>query len=271
MNENELEEQIHLLYGEVDWLRARGILHVMAIIGQGDSVIAMGPTAPRSATDRFILGLARARSELVLTSGAILRSEANLEHRYAEDAETNASFVRWRRKTLGLEEAPALLIISKSGELPNDHPALHFARAGMVWTSKVGRERLGPSLGRLSVEAGITGRGDAEPAKLAETLGGLLRTARSRFRARTILIEAGPGISTEFYRSPQVGCPRLNELLLSRFEGNIEAAAIGPSFESISGIREFFPEAPRRLRVEEPSGAWVFERYRDVASESDGK
>jgi len=262
MNERDLEDQIRSLYGDVAWTRARGILHVMAIVDREDALIAIGPAAPHSEIDRFVLGLASARSELILTTGAILRSEPVLEHRYAEDAETNGSFVGWRRKALGLEGAPALCVVSRSGKIPENHPALRFARAGMVWTSKAGRERLGPSLGRLSVEVGISGGG------VAASLGALLRRARSRFRAQTILLEAGPTISAEFYRRPQTGCPRIDELLLSRFEGAARREAIGPSFESRAAIRELFPDPPTSRRIDAPSGAWNFDRYR--ASVSDG-
>jgi len=288
MNERELEDQIRSLYGEVDWTRARGILHVMAIADPADAVIAIGPAAPRSKIDRFVLGFARARCESILTTGSILRAEPMLDHRYADDAETNESFVRWRRKTLGLEETPALLIVSRSGELPEDHPALRFARAGMIWTSKAGREKLGPSAGRLAVEAGIGSSGGSfvemaaanetainetatasamTAASMAGSLGMLLRRARSEFHAQTVLIEAGPKVSSEFYRRPRIGCPRLDELLLSRFEGTLEREAIGPRFEAMAQIGELFPDAPTSRRVEAASGVWSFDRYRACVSD----
>jgi riboflavin biosynthesis pyrimidine reductase len=261
MNEEELEARISSLYGDVDWTRARGILHVMAILGQGDAVVAMGPAAPRSATDRFVLGLARARAELILTTGAILRSEPNLQHRYAEDEETNESFAHWRRSVLGLVGPPALLVLSRSGDFSADHPALRAARVGMVWTSKAGREWLGPIAGRLSVEAGIAEGSGA--VSLAETVGALLRAARARFDAETVLIEAGPTLSDEFYQLSSTGPPRVDELLLSRFEGELASEAIGPSFASSAEIPRLFPEAPTKVRVEEPGGIWRFERYRN--------
>jgi riboflavin biosynthesis pyrimidine reductase len=267
MNTGELEARMHSLYGDVDWTRARGLLHVMAVAGQKDAVLAIGPTSPASATDRFVLGLARARAELILTTGAILRSEPRLQHRYAEDEETNESFAQWRRSVLGLESPPVLLVFSGSGDFSADHPALRGARAGIVWTSKVGRARLGPSAGRLSVEVGIAE--GAEAANLAEPVGALLCAARARFEAETVLIEAGPTLSEAFYRLPSTATrsPRVDELLLSRFEGEVASEAIGPSFAGREEIPKLFPEAPTSVRVEEPGGIWRFERYRNSTGE----
>ena len=98
---------------------------------------------------------------------------------------------------------------------------------------------------------------------LAETVGALLRAARARFDAETVLIEAGPTLSAEFYRLSSTGPPRVDELLLSRFEGELASEAIGPSFASSAEIPRLFPEAPTKVRVEEPGGIWRFERYRN--------
>jgi hypothetical protein len=50
--------------------------------------------------------------------------------------------------------------------------------------------------------------------------------------------------------------------LLSRFEGDVANAAIGPSFESESVLASMFSQAQTSVRVDEPSGTWRFERYR---------
>ena len=131
----------------------------------------------------------------------------------------------------------------------------------MVWTSKAGRKRLGSSVGRLSVEAGIPGGSDA--TNLAESIGTLLRTARSRYADETILVEAGPTLASEFYRREPTGCPRVDELLLSRFEGEPASEAIGPAFRSRAEISELFCDAPTSVRIEESGATWRFERYRD--------
>jgi len=259
-----LEERIHSLYGEVDWASAVGLLHVTAFAERMDAVLAMGPAAPASATDRFVLGLARARANLILTTGAILRSEPTLRHRFAEDEETDELLRIWRRNVCGLENPPALLVFSRSGDFPADHPALRDAGAGMVWTSKEGCERLGLVAGRLSVEEGILA-GSAD-ASLAESVAALLRAARSRFEAATILIEAGPTLSREFYRTSSGECPRIDELLLSRFEGDVVGEALGPQFEMRSAIPKLFARVRTSVRVEESSGSWIFERYRNASS-----
>jgi len=268
MDEKHLVERISLLYGEIDWSHAIGLLHVTAIAERGEAVLAIGPDAPSSATDRFVLGFARARADLILTTGAILRSEPALRHDYAEDEEMQASFRAWRRNLSGAEESASLIVISRSGDFDVAHPALRAAIGGMVWTSKAGRRKLGPRVGRLSVEVGISD--DAKDAKDLDgedqvpSLGRMLRVVRSRFEARTILLEAGPTIAREFYRTSEAGGPRVEELLLSRFEGELASAALGPRFEPLSKVSRHFRGTPTSVCFEEPSGVWRFERYRDV-------
>ena len=260
MDANELADRIHSLYGDVDWPRATGRLHVVAIAGSNDAVLAIGPDAPASSTDRFVLGLARARATLILTTGVILRAEPTTTHCYAEDAATDEAFARWRRDVLGFSHRPRLLVLSRSGDLPADHPALRIERGGMVWTSKGGRDLLGSSVGRLSVEAGLAdGHSDEDFAK---NLGSLLRAAGARFDDTTVLIEAGPTLSNVFYRASSPDCPPINELLLSRFEGDAAEEAMGPHFEANSNVAEQFGEPMTHVRVSERSGPWVFERYR---------
>lgn len=266
-----IEQRLEDLYGPVDWSRQEGLLHVVAIGASRRAVIALGPTSPASEVDRFVLGVARARADLVLSSGAILRAEPGLVHRFSDDQQEERALQRWRRERLGRTRPPGLGILSRSGQIPVEHPALRFASAGFVWTGRSGRARLGPRVGRLEVVDAVEGR-SSEPARRgAEGLGGAIAHALSS-GAGSVLVEAGPTLTRALYAGPwgaeatpdRTAEPpvRLDELLLCCFEGTLDPSAVGPAFASESAVRVCFPDPPSERLVEEPSGPWRFLRYR---------
>jgi hypothetical protein len=282
----------------VDWSRQEGLLQVVAIAASSRMVIALGPAAPASETDRFVLGVARARADLVLTSGAILRAEPGLLHRFSDDPQQDRALQRWRRERLGRDRPPGVGVLSLSGQIPADHPALRFASAGFVWTSRVGRARLGRRVGALEVidasERGAVGAGAGvgpavEPGARAsagaasrrpEGLGGAIAHALSS-GAGTVLVEAGPTLARVLYPGPRRAdaaedAPAeppamLDELLLSCFGGTLDPAAVGPAFVSEAAVRACFPHPPSERRVEEPSGSWRFLRYRRASVSDRGR
>ncbi|HIK86266.1 MAG TPA: hypothetical protein EYG08_14260 [Myxococcales bacterium] len=269
MDAGQLERRIELLYGKVDWRNAEGLLHVAAIAPATGSVLAIGPTSPPSETDRFILGLARARADFILTTGSVLRAEPDLVHAYSEDAELDQALRAWRRRVLPRDGEPGLVIVSYSGDVPQDHPCLAASRTGIIWTSKHGRNRLGSSVGHFKVEEGIVenpkGAECGDP-NIRQSLRELVEFLRVRYSARTILIEAGPTLSHAFYARPLGDGLRMDELLLSRFEGDVPHEALGPAFESEETIDRLFSDPRTRRTVREPSGRWYFERYRAPVS-----
>ena len=269
MDAGELDRRIESLYGEVDWRNAEGLLHVAAINAATGAVLAIGPASPASSTDRFILGLARARADFILTSGSVLRAEPDLVHAFSEDEEEDQALRAWRRRVCARDGEPGLAIVSYSGDVPRDHPALGASGRGIVWTSKHGHERLGSSVGQLKVEGGIAedsmDQGSGDPG-IGQSLGDLVEFLLARYSAKTILIEAGPTLSHAFYVRPSGEGLRMNELLLSRFEGDAPPEALGPAFESEETIGEVFPNPCTRTTVREPSGRWHFERYRAPTS-----
>ena len=69
-----LDARLCALFGDdVDWRAATGLLHVLAIGASPRLPIAVGPGAPESATDRFVLGFARARAGLVAQYALVTR------------------------------------------------------------------------------------------------------------------------------------------------------------------------------------------------------
>jgi riboflavin biosynthesis pyrimidine reductase len=253
----EVEERIDGIYGPVDWSQSSGVLHVAAIAADSRRVIAIGPAAPESAMDRFVLGLARARADAIVTTGAILRAEAELVHRYAEDPAEDAQLRRWRALVLGKQQPPALIVLSASGEIPADHPALSTALSGYIWTSDNGESKLPELPSGLTVELPDPRGSSAESGLL-----GALERAKVRLGARTILIEAGPSTAISLYPGSRDRMPRVDELLLSCFEGSLSEAAIGPPFVSEERVAVLFDRPRSRLQIHESSGPWRFERYR---------
>ncbi|MCP4908064.1 MAG: hypothetical protein GY910_24090 [bacterium] len=264
MRDSAHSQRIEELFGIVEWRRATGLLHVAAIAGSPPRAIAIGPDAPASPTDRFVLGFARARADAIVTTGAILRAEPDLVHCYAEEVEENATFARWRSRVLGKSGPPALIVLSASGAFATDHPALAAVEDIIVWTTSEGRARL--------AEGGATALLIEASAACGECLRTSVHAAIERVRsclnAGTILIEAGPTISSTLYPDPRgddshrVAARWIDELLLSRFEAELEPRASGPVFVPKVRVTARFGGALSATRIDEASGPWSFERYR---------
>ena len=252
---NRIDRRLATLYGECDWRDWAGCIQVAAIEAKDHRVIAIGPSAPRSATDRFILGFARARADVILTTGAILRAEPDLRHCYAETEDENRAWAAWRAARLGRSEEPRLLVLSRRGEFPMEHPAF-IGRKGWLFSGPVDEAvdfALPPGFER------VEGAGDAGGARAA--VAAVLEFFASKDRRVTISIEAGPTTASSFY-APEASDDRVDELLLSRFEGRLDPAAIGPSFIDPARIDATLGSPLCETRMQEVSGAWCFARYR---------
>ncbi len=254
MEPDAIEERAAALYGGVDWRDATGLLQVAAIHGPSDRILAIGPEAPPSPTDRFVLGLARARADVLVTTGGILRAEPDLVHRYAEDADEERALREWRRRALGRSAPPRILVLSGSGRFPRTHPALVSGR-GWIWTSRSGADEIGDPPSGFTVVVADSDRGTAPDA-----ITWLCGELGAEGGGATILLEAGPSTTRSFY-GPEAARP-VDELLLSRFEGAILEAAEGPDFVPAEERRAHFGAARSTCDVEEDSGRWIFERFR---------
>lgn len=257
---HELERRIEALFGEeVDWRRETGVVHVTAIGSFPRAAIAVGQGAPRSRTDRFVLGFARARADALVTTAAILRGEPELVHRTSEDPREAADWQRWRADRLGRASRPILLVLSARGDLPLDHPALDASPHTIVWTTQAGRARLGAARARceIVVDGDPAQAGGASPAS---ALAAAIRGLRGRAGVETIVLEAGPRATQGLYGAGA----SVDELLLSVFMGASFPAVAGPELPATESLAASFAVAAPRTRVQldEESGAWIFERYR---------
>lgn len=263
-----------LFGGEVDWRREIGLVHVAAIGASPRSALAMGAGAPASRTDRFVLGFARARADAIVTTSAILRAEPGLVHRASDDPDEDAAWRRWRSEVLGRCGPPEIVVVSQSGRLALDHPALRGPGRTTIVTTEAGRARLagvaGPVevvvVGDLVVEGVHGDRGGAGPERLLSQAIAWIRRVRG---AETIVLEAGPRSTAGLYGAGRgdPGIARVDELLLSVFAGGPFEAVAGPALPESTALACYFggdpTRAPRsRCRRQEASGPWDFERHR---------
>ncbi|WP_406439195.1 dihydrofolate reductase family protein [Streptomyces sp. NBC_01613] len=97
-----------------------------------DGVVALGPEyqssgsaiSGREPADRFVMGLLRASADAVLIGAGTLR--ATPRHRWTPDhvcPEAAVDFAKFRRD-LGRATQPELVVVTASGDLPTEHPAL---------------------------------------------------------------------------------------------------------------------------------------------------
>lgn len=275
----ELDRRLERLFGQgIDWRRETGVLHVTAIGSRPRAAIAVGPAAPRSRTDRFVLGFARARADAIVTTGAILRAEPELVHRTSDDALEADAWTHWRSEVLGRTTRPLLLVLSASGEIDLHHPALAAAPRAIVWTTASGRARIGRSQGRIEIvtdgdRSGASERVEVEvgsadgPTRALFALSAAIRWLRRSASSQTVVIEAGPRSTQGLYALDPSGAREvvsIDELLLSVYAGGSFPSRAGPDFPTSERLAAYFSSAePRaRARVDETSATWLFERYR---------
>jgi riboflavin biosynthesis pyrimidine reductase len=137
----------------------------------------------KSEADRFVMGLLRASAEVVLIGAGTLRAEP--DHRWTPDfiyPQASDDYARLRA-SLGLAPEPRLVVLTSSGYLDREIPALEGA---LVFTTAHGARRLDD--GR-PFPATILEVGDGENLGL----GRVIHTLRSRGMGR-ILSEGGPTV-----------------------------------------------------------------------------
>ena len=229
-----------------DFLEAEaGILHVASVNPQADGSLrglAIGAGAPGSEIDRFSLSVARARVDAIVTTGRILRREPDLCHDLPEDLRA------WRREVLGKESSPVVVVLSRSGALPLDHPVFDRQNVVVVVPPSAEAETRAKFIGRRTEIVTIE---DLTPRSLIESL---------RWRGLdSLCIEAGPSTSMDLYRSPGL----VDELMLSIFEQRIlpEDQIVGalppPDF-----LRSHFGLQVAEYSQMQGEGLWRFRRYR---------
>jgi riboflavin biosynthesis pyrimidine reductase len=256
-------ERVRRLYGDRgnDALAdPAGVIHVAAVGREPDGelvVLEINHATPRSAHDRFALDLARARADVIVTTGAILRAEPGLRYELASDRAD--ALHTWRMDQLGRPTPPLVVVLTGREDIDLDHPTLHGWAQPWIFTNVDCAKALH---GRLPRHVGLAG----VPSPDLQTL---VDWARRRFDARTITIEAGPTTTRPLYRPSEephggsAGSERpgfVDELMLSVFEGTIPSAARGDRFVSERTLERCFTHRHEGDVVQEDSGPWRFVR-----------
>ncbi len=233
-----------------DPARAGRVLHVASVwrdTAGAARVLRIGPTTPRSRHDTFLLSLARARAEAIVTTGRILREEPALTHGLRGPPELRAALAAWRRERLVLDSPPWLLVLSSGRELDPTHPAFHGPTRPLLFV---------PARAANAVRERFSAT-DVRVASLPEPSARLALDHLRRLGAKRITIEAGPSTARELYAEPA----RVDELWLASYAGDAPPAeAIGEPFVDETRLAAVLPEASTPSVRNEPSGAWVFTR-----------
>ncbi|MBW2274989.1 MAG: dihydrofolate reductase family protein [Deltaproteobacteria bacterium] len=245
--------RIHELYAD-DLRGEAGLLHVAVVwrSPERDLInIAMNDAKPASPTDDFVLGVARARADAIITTGANLRLERNLTHAYHPDTQTADALACWRREVLGKDEAPLSVVLTRDTAIDLEHRLFQHAQRSLVFTG----EGATSVLRDRSRAEGLVLVGDAAP-----DLAGLFYHLRRREGCATLSVEAGPSTARALYGAEG---PRVDELMLSLcLEPDLAPRARAGPFVEVESIEALLGPAASRCEVEEPSGRWSFRRYR---------
>ena len=222
-----------------------GTLQVVAVASRANSslgVMRITPQTPASPTDQFSLEIARARADVILTSGSILRSEPRLRHGISE------ATGRWRQEVLGKKSPPEIIFLSRGPGLPLSHPAIRQPGA-VVATSSTATAACRKEL----QQRGVRHREIPEDSPqelvrelLAEGVG-------------TITLEIGPSTAAAFYNH----APRVGELMLSWCEDfELPESLDAGDFASWETLQRILGAPRHETRIEEPVHCWRFSHWR---------
>jgi len=245
------EQQIRELYGETfaaEVAGRTGVLHVAAVWRRPDGVLmnlAINDAMPRSRSDKFVLALAEARADAIVTSGRNLRHEPHLVH--AIDGPHAGDLAAWRQHVLGRVEPPWTVVLTRRGEVDLAHPIFHSGSRPMVFCTGTGATR---------DDAG--GRGVEWVPRPGGDLRSLIDYLRMERGCQRVLLEVGPSTAAEAYDEPNI----VDELLLSICVADrIDKGAEGDPFLSLGRVAEAGLELVSEVERQEESGPWLFRRY----------
>ncbi|MEM7448965.1 MAG: hypothetical protein AAF355_12060 [Myxococcota bacterium] len=249
--------------------RIRGIAQVVSAVERQGALFVpkIEPGTPKSKVDLFVLSLARARADVVVLTGKILREEPELHYEPTLHDESSAlveTLIDFRKSTLGFSTKPLLAVLTSGCSFPQDHVALR-GRECRLFTSKAGVS----SLDNIGCSVEIL----EEPSITA-----VVSWLWSR-GYRSILIEAGPSTAKDLYQDAPVdpavdtvdpavdtkSAHQVRELLLSTLKSDMPIQMAGKLLDS-DRLHRAFRATSAGLAWNEPNGAWLFRRmiHRDI-------
>ncbi len=230
-----------------------GVLHVLALWKDPSGpprVLPIDENAPESETDRFVLHLARARAEAIVTSGSILRAERDLTHEVGHDAEMKRELDAWRREVRGHPTPPLSLVLTRGEDLDLDHPLFAQPDRKIIYTGKDAAKALQGPAGERGVR--VVGR-------TSPSLHDAIAWLRTEAGAESITLEVGANASRALYQKP-LG---VDELWLSLYEeADLDEAHRGEAFIALEELGRLLPVTSAGTVRLEASGTWRFHRFR---------
>lgn len=226
-----------------------GVLHVTACQRRADGSLeplAIHGDTPVCEHDRFALGVARARADAIVTTGAVLRAEPSLNHVIPGDRVRVDALTAWRRKMLAKRAAPLSLVLTSGRAIDWDHPFLRGPNRTYLFTGEDTAARLRPDA--LAIGADVIG---VTHPSLFEAI----RVLRDRGCA-TISIEAGPSTTATLYREPIV----IDEVMLSVVRGHSTGSELSTSV--LPPIDRLVPGVSGPYEVVTTDAIWTFTRHR---------
>lgn len=256
----DVERAVLEVYG-TDLLAATGVIHATAVWHSPDErlvTLNINSDTPPSRHDRFILNLARARADAILTTGKILRDEPSVTASLIGSSDEVAPVADWRRVSLGKKEPPVALVLTSGRSLDLDHPFFHSPVPAIIFTSHHTASRIMTAALERSIEVV-----SHETPSITAAVAFLRKEAGSD----TVAIEAGSSSSLQLYR-PSLA---VDELLMSEFLGPVLPPSVkGAPFLRTAVIEALFSRRSEPYVVEEPSGPWRFWRWTRCPAEVTG-
>lgn len=247
----EIERRARTLYGAAASRDVSGVLHVLSAVETADGrlhVIKIGPHAPRSATDFFVLNYWRAHADAILTTAAVVRAEPALSHELqGPHASELAAFRKLRLNKL---EAPVCAILTRTGDIPLAHGLWNDRVQYRVLTSPERQNELQSQLVSRAKVVGLPQLGVMQAVEWLRLQG-----------ATNILIEAGPSTANALYAEVS----GVDHVMISRFEGLFDPAAVGGALVEPPRLFTGRSRVACSERTEE-SGPWRFERWDKTTS-----
>ena len=246
------EARIAELYGSVP-VGGVGVLHGLAAWRAPSGpprVLRIDENTPESNTDRFLLHLARARADAIVTSGSILRAEPRLTHEIGHDDEMQRELGAWRREVHGRNASPLSLVLTRGANLDLSHSFFSDPTGKIIYT--------GHDAARTLQEPARE-RGIRVVSRSAPSLRDAIDWLRTEAGARGITLEVGANASRALYDEPTA----VDELLLSLYEeAHLDEAHRGESFIELEKIERALPRTSPGIVRNEASGRWSFRRFR---------
>lgn len=221
-----------------------------------DGVVAVAPGGGGEISgfaepDRFVMAILRALADAILVGAGTVRAAPThvWTPRHVHPASARA-LASWR-DAMGLEPSPTTIVVTGSGELDPDHPALHAGVPVVVATTAGGAARLVNTPLPPSARVEVASDGRAVDVRSLVDLAG-------RLGARVVLCEGGPHLFGQL-----VAAGQLDELFLTLAPHLLGRDGAAGRLALVEGVAFGPGQGPwARLESVHRAAELVFLRYR---------